>query len=187
MQKDWYKFFVVCVTIYSISIITKICKKSHQNIYLIMKKLISYITLFLFCSPMWLATFAQDRWWVWSTPKQILDHVVDNAETKDLETSLDLVNRDQWWFDLRYRIANTLDSVRANVAPYLQRLSFAILVAATTLIIYNGLRLVLSPLQPDEVANVKKRIVYIFFGLLVGTGFYYLIKVVLSVMGQISG
>lgn len=152
-----------------------------------MKKLVSCIALWLLCSPFCMVTFSQDRWWVWSTPEQILNHVIDNAETNDLETALDAVDRWQWQFDRKYRIANTLDSVRVNVAPYLQWLSFAILVAGTTLIIYNWLRLVLSPLQPDEVANVKKRMVYIFFGLLIGTWFYYLIKVVLSVMAQISG
>gem|GEM_PF-5506733 len=58
-------------------------------------------------------------------------------------------------------MSNTLDSVRVRIAVYLQRLSFLAMVLATILIIYNGLRLVLSPMQPEEAANIKKRLIYI--------------------------
>jgi len=130
-------------------------------------------------------SFAQDWWAVWSDPTKIIEQIRWDKADKIIQTELDRIDADQWWFQDENRLANTLDSLRVNIAVYLQRLTFALLVTGVTLIIYNGLRLVLSPLQPEEAANVKKRIVYILAWLLVGTWFYYLIKVVLSVAIQI--
>lgn len=134
-----------------------------------------------------MVSFAQDRWAVGSDPTQIIEQIRGEKAEKIIQTELDRVDVSEGWFEDQYRLANTLDSVRVNIAVYLQRLTFALLVAGVVLIIYNGLRLVLSPMQPEEAANVKKRLQYIIAWLLVGTGFYFLIKVILSVAVQIGG
>ena len=130
---------------------------------------------------------AQERWAYDARPQDVLNHVVEKTGDDIISTTLDQVNNDSQRYGEQYKLSNTLDSVRMNIAIYLQRLAFATLTLGTMLIIYNGLRLVLSPIQPEEAANVKKRIVYIIAGLLVGTWFYYLIKIVLSVMIQLTG
>ena len=121
-------------------------------------------------------------------PKDVLDHVVNRLNEwnndKIIRSELDKVSEDDGIYWDEFAIANTLESVRNNIAVYLQWLSFMAMVAATILIIYNGLRLVLSPMQADEAANVKKRMWYIVLGLLVATWFYFLIKVTLSVSIQ---
>ncbi len=130
--------------------------------------------------------FAQSRWASDTDPKDILDHVVGKVWDDIISTTLDKVDHDQWWFDRQYRLANTLDSLRVNSAIYLQWLSFAVLVSGSILIMYNGLRLVLTPVQPEEAANIKTRMVYIISWLLLWTWFYYLIKIVLSVLIQVT-
>jgi len=151
-----------------------------------MKKIfLSILIALLSLSSLGMMSFAQDWWAVWSDPTKIIEQIRWDKADKIIQTELDRIDADQWWFQDENRLANTLDSLRVNIAVYLQWLTFALLVAGVTLIIYNGLRLVLSPLQPEEAANVKKRIIYILAWLLVGTWFYYLIKVVLSVAVQI--
>lgn len=131
-------------------------------------------------------SYAQSRWSTDTDPKDVLDHVVGKAWDNVISTTLDRVDHDQWWFDRPYRLANTLDSVRVNSSIYLQWLAFAVLVSGAVLIIYNALRLVLTPMQPDEAANVKTRLVYIIAWLLLWTWFYYLIKILLSVLIQVT-
>jgi hypothetical protein len=47
------------------------------------------------------------------------------------------------------------------MSPYVQWIAFIGLAAAVIMIIYNGVLLVTTPLSPDQVANVKKRMIYI--------------------------
>lgn len=151
-----------------------------------MKKFVrvGILIFFLFS---WASVLAQDRGQVWSDPKDVLNYIIPNDTTSDIiETELDKVDRVQWSFQERYRLANTLDSIRINIAIYLQWLAFALLVIWTSLIIYNWLRLVLAPLDPEEAWKIRQRLIYIIAWLLVGTGFYYLINIVLSVAIQIS-
>ncbi len=131
--------------------------------------------------------------WQWrdsykAEPKDVLDHVVNRLNEwnndKIIWSELDQVTKEWGIYGEEFAIANTLDSLRRKVAIYLQRLSFSAMVVATILIIYNGLRLVLSPMQSEEAANVKKRLLYVLLGLLVATWFYYLIKITLSVSIQ---
>ncbi len=121
-------------------------------------------------------------------PRDVLDHVVnrlnDGNNDKIIWTQLDQVNNDEWAYGDEFALTNTLDSTRVRITIYLQWLSFMAMVVATVLIIYNGLRLVLSPMQPEEAANIKKRLLYIILWLLVSTWFYFIIKITLSVSIQ---
>lgn len=121
-------------------------------------------------------------------PRDVLNHVVDRLNDwnndKIIRTQLDQVNNDEWVYGDEFALANTLDSTRVRITIYLQWLSFMAMVVATVLIIYNGLRLVLSPMQPEEAANIKKRLLYILLWLLVSTWFYFIIKITLSVAIQ---
>ena len=150
--------------------------------------LLSSTTLFLsIFSFSWIVS-SQDLWAYNTDPKWVLNHVVDRVNDwnndKVIWSELDRVSGDDPIYGSTNKIANTLESLRFYIAVYLQWLSFAAMVMATILIIYNGLRLVLTPMQPEEVANVKKRLIYIFLWLLVATWFYYLIKIILSISIQ---
>jgi len=184
----FYKIFDSIFVVLHIVYISapKFAKNQPKQYTCGMKKIFwSIIFVLLGLSSLGMMSFAQDWWAVWSDPTKIIEQIRWDKADKIIQTELDRIDADQWWFQDENRLANTLDSLRVNIAVYLQRLTFALLVTGVTLIIYNGLRLVLSPLQPEEAANVKKRIVYILAWLLVGTWFYYLIKVVLSVAIQI--
>jgi hypothetical protein len=74
-----------------------------------------------------------------------------------------------------------LESVRQNISFYLQWVAYLALAGAVTLIIYNGLMLVLSPMSPDEAGKVKTRIIYIATGIVLVTGFYFVLKIILAI------
>ena len=115
----------------------------------------------------------------------VLNTVIENADTKVIETELDKVNNTQI-YGSKYKLAGTLESVRTNTAIYLQWIAFAGLTAAAMLVIYNGILLVSTPLSPEQTSKVKSQIVYVIVWLLVLTGFYYMIKVLLSILIEVT-
>lgn len=111
---------------------------------------------------------------------------MDKADTHIIDTPLnDVTNNGS--YGMEYKIANTLDDIRNNVPVYVQWLVFVALVVGALLIIYNGFLLATAPLSDTDIATVKKRIVYISLGIAVVSGFYFIIKVALSVLLQITG
>lgn len=118
-------------------------------------------------------------------PQDIVDDIVAHEDSDIIKTKLDQVTKTQGAFhNANYpglKIASTLDQVREHIAPYLQWVAYLALAWATSLIIYNGLRLVLSPLSPDEAAKVKSRMTYIVLGVLLVTGFYFILKIILAI------
>lgn len=108
----------------------------------------------------------------------------ENKDTGIITTHLDTVNRDNGDFrdDEELKISNTLSDAKTKLAPYMEWIAFIGLSLAVALLIYNGLLLVVSPLSDDQVASVKKRIWYILAGVLLITGFYFVLKVLLSVL-----
>lgn len=116
-------------------------------------------------------------------PMRIIDYIKQWG--KDIiQTDLDTVDK----FgpnETKFSISNTLDDVRENLAAYLQWVAWIGLVAAVILLIYNGIVLMTSPLSSDQTAEVKKRIRYILIGALAITWFYFVIRVLLSVLLQL--
>ena len=87
----------------------------------------------------------QNRGQYGSTPDEILKNVRQKADpTKMTESRLDNVNTNNQSFGQSNRITNTLDTLRAALGPYLQRLTFIALSGAVILIIYNGFLLATS-------------------------------------------
>jgi hypothetical protein len=84
-----------------------------------------------------------------------------------------------------YTISWTLESVRQQMSPYVQWMAFIGLASAVLLIIYNGLLLVTTPLSPDQATTVKKRMWYISAGIVLITGFYFILKILLSIFVDI--
>lgn len=126
-------------------------------------------------------------WWCFSDsndPLVILKEIVDNDDADIIETKLDAVMNTSAYGD-SFTISWTLESIRQQVSPYIQRIAFIGLAAAVVLIIYNGVLLVTTPLSPDQVANVKKRMIYIASWVALITWFYFIMKILLAIFVDI--
>lgn len=124
-----------------------------------------------------------------NNPLDILDTVVGEAndQYKIQETKLNEVSNLEGGFPSQFRIANTLDSIRVKITPYIQWTMFIWLSLAVVLIIYNGLLLVTNSLHGEwEISSVQNRIVNILIWVLVLTGFYFIIQIALSLIANVT-
>lgn len=125
-------------------------------------------------------------YWNTATPLNILNDIRSDGKTDIVNTRLDDVQRSDWTFWRPYtKIADTLDSVRQNLAFYLQWIMFIWLAWAVMFIMINGIRLMVMPLSPSQAGTVKKRILYVVLGILLMTWFYFIYKIFLSVYAEI--
>jgi hypothetical protein len=120
-----------------------------------------------------------NRW-----PDEILDDIVDHGKSDIVKTKLDWVTNMQE-FNAENKISGTLESVRENISFYLQRVVYIALSGAVLLIIYNWLRLVLSPVSAEESSAIKTRMIYISLWIVLVTWFYFVLKIVLAIYYQI--
>ncbi len=157
-----------------------------------MKKII--LALIVFCSTLPLIGFAQtnnsSRGKYGGNPIQILDTVVSDANDaagyQVQQTALDSATDKQWAYASPYKIANTLDWLRQNINPYLQRAVYIWLSIAVILLIYNGFLMVTNAAHKEwETAKVKKNIINIVIGVIILTGFYFIIKLAVSLINSI--
>ncbi len=156
-----------------------------------MKKYI-YIILWLLACFSQVTVFAQEwsRWSYGRSPTEILETVVweANKNGQIQETALDNITDKEWSFQAQYKIANTLDYLRVNIAPYLQWIVYIGMVAAVILIIYNGFLMVTHTVNSEwDFSKTKKRLWYIFIGILLLTGFYAIIKLVVGLINSVFG
>lgn len=121
----------------------------------------------------------RNRW-----PDEILDDIVDHGKSDIVKTKLDSVTNMQE-FNPENKVSGTLESVRENISFYLQRVVYIALSGAVLLIIYNGLRLVVSPVSAEEASAIKTRMIYIALWILLVTWFYFVLKILLSIYYQI--
>ncbi len=117
----------------------------------------------------------------WHNAFTLLDDVAreTNAWTRIQETALNDISNIQWQYASEFKIANTLDSIRMQISPYLQWIMYLWLSWAVIGLIYNGFMLVTSPVWWEDNANIKTRITNIIKGVIVLTGFYVIIKLML--------
>ena len=131
----------------------------------------------------------QDRWWDFgSDPISILDNIKDeaNEEYKIQETALDTATDRQWSYQSSRKISNTLDYLRTHISTYLQRIVFVWLTLAVIWLIWNGLMMVLQPVNKQwDMATVKKNIVNIAIWVIILTWFYAIIKIIVSVINMV--
>lgn len=155
-----------------------------------MKKIILVCFLVVYALPLF--GFAQDdsRWEYGGNPIQILDNVVSeaNEEYKIQQTALDKVTDKQNAYPSQYKIANTLDRLRNNINPYLQWAVYIWLAAAVVLLIYNGFLMVTNSIHKQgDATKIKKNIMNILIGVVILTGFYFIIKLMVSLINALFG
>ena len=156
-----------------------------------MKKILGIAALILWmCSIFQVSAETESRGGYGNTPLEVVDGVVGKAN-KDIqfqETALDGVNDQEGWYQRQYKISNTLDYLRVNIAPYLQWAVYIWLVFAVILIIYNGFLMVTHTINKSgDFGKVKKNIGYIAIGVLLLTGFYAIIKLVVGLINSVFG
>ncbi len=120
-------------------------------------------------------------------PDEVLDRVVweANVWSPIQDTALDRVTDTEGQFASKYKIANTLDSIRRQIAPYLQWFMFIGLTVATILIIITGFQLVTSAQSGMDTKKALGRIKNIAIGLVILTWFYIITRIFMSLLWYI--
>ncbi|MDR0282275.1 MAG: hypothetical protein LBI53_02925 [Candidatus Peribacteria bacterium] len=76
--------------------------------------------------------------------------------------------------------------MKDHIHPYIQWFVYAGLAIATILIIYNGFLMVTNVTHgKGEVSKIKDNIIYLGIGVVILTGFYYLIDIILSIVNYL--
>jgi len=154
------------------------------------RKLLKIIWLITFISILSWTVYAQkDSWWKYgSDPISILNEVASDANSDRAyavqDTQLDGVKAWPW----RYRIYNTLQWIRRNISPYIQRAVYVWLTTAVILIIFNWLRMVTTGIHDAwKFEDIKKNIINICIWILLLTGFYVIFKLIIAAINAIFG
>lgn len=153
-----------------------------------MKKIILAIMALCFCLPLFIFAQSETRWDYGDDPIKILDNVVGeaNEEYKIQQTALDNATDKAWAYASQYKIANTLDRFRNNINPYLQWAVYIGLSVAVILLIYNGFLMVTNAAHKEgDTTKIKKNIINIAIGVIILTGFYFIIKLTVSIINSI--
>ncbi len=138
--------------------------------------------------------FVAAQWgsrWSWgSSPEDILNNVANQSNQQyDIQDSpLERVNERQWWYPMQYRIANTLDSIRVNIAIYIQWIVFVWLALATIGLIWIGFLMVTNPVSSEwTIDKIKTRVIGIVAGVLLITWFYALLRLFVAIITALFG
>lgn len=154
-----------------------------------MKKIVlSLCAISLFFSSIALAdTTTSNSWWdKGSTPSQILDSIAGDAnDYKIQETALDNVNNQEGAYAEKFKIANTLDSLRQRIAPYLQWIFYIGLGLAVVLIIYYGILLMTGAVSGEDVKKTVGRIKNVAIGVAILTWFALIVRLFISLLSSV--
>jgi hypothetical protein len=146
--------------------------------------------LVLFASVFTFPLFAQEINWNAgkNSPVDLLNafNDVTNAEHRIQETALDGVTSQSAGYsgNIKFRITNTLEYLKNNIHPYIQWIVYLGLALATILLIYNGFLMVTNVVNggQGELSKIKGNFINIGIGVIVLTGFYYLIDIITAII-----
>ncbi len=106
-----------------------------------------------------------------------------NSWTRIQDNALNDFNPNQWQYASEYKITNTFDSIRQQIAPYIQWTMYLGLSIAVIGIIYNGFLMVTKPVGSDgDSWKVKSRLTNIIIWVFLLTGFYVIIQTILGLI-----
>ena len=126
----------------------------------------------------------------WSTPMQVFETFVDktndNGRYSIQDTALDDVSDLQWTYARQYKISNTLDFIRQEIDPYLQRAAYIWLVASTVWLIICWFLLVTGWIWKSAwFEKVKWKIFNALIWVFLLSGFYLVVKLFISVINMV--
>lgn len=154
-----------------------------------MKKIL--LTWLLFILALSNISYAASSWWsAESDPFDILEAVKEkaNEDYRIQETALDEVTDELWPYHKEYKIANTLDYIRQYIYPYLQWVVYIWLVVAVILIIYNWFLMVTNWVHGQwDMSKIKKNLMNIVIWVVLLTGFYFILRLMVAVITSIFG
>lgn len=143
----------------------------------------------ILCAFVWFSNAQSNSWaGYWSSPIQVLDSVVDRANITDdyQRSALDGVTDLQGSFKRSWKLSNTLDYIRQNVWPILQRGVYFWLVLSTIWLIICWLLIVTWWITKVKWLNdVKWKIVNALLAVFFLSWFYVLIDLVVGVTNTI--
>lgn len=153
----------------------------------ILKKTTVYIIMFLLFGTniFYVAAETSQRQ---GNPMQMLDNFAHdvNEWSRIQENALNDITDLQWQYEARYKISNTLDSIRMQMAPYIQRTMYIGLSMAVLAIIYNGFLMVTNSVHGNWTSEkVKGRIISICIGVWLLTWFYVIIQLLLATISYV--
>ncbi len=130
---------------------------------------------------------AQSRWSLWSNPTVVLDRFASRVNTEKIQdNALNDTSNIQWQYSTEYKISNTLDAIRNQITPYIQRTMYIGLAIAVILIIYNGLLMVTNSLHDQwDLEKIKWRLKNILIWVGILTWFYVIIQLSLAIIDYI--
>lgn len=150
----------------------------------ILLSLLVFTTIFSF-------SYAQEWRWTnrWSTPIQVFETFVDKTNDEwrynVQDTALDWVTDLQWTYPRQYKISNTLDYIRQEIDPYLQRAAYIGLVASTVWLIICWFLLVTWWISKSSwFEKVKWKIFNALIWVFLLSGFYLVIKLFISIINM---
>lgn len=128
----------------------------------------------------------------WSeNPMNTLSDMMDDANVgryKIQNTALNGISDEQRAYPSEFKVSNTLTYIKNNIDPYLQWAVYIWLAAATIALIYMWFLLVTNTVTwAGDLSKLKSRIFYVMIGVLLLTGFYALIKLIVAVINMILG
>ncbi len=137
----------------------------------------------LVCSPLYAEPW---RWGNYgSRPIEVLDSVRDNAnDDRDYRIQDTALDQAMEGVDVGYEgytIRNTIQAIIDHAHIYLQWMLYIGLSVATILLIYNGLLMVTGAFHKSgDFATIKKNLSKIAIGILLMTGFWWIVKLLLA-------
>lgn len=150
----------------------------------ILLSLLVFTTIFSF-------SYAQEWRWTnrWSTPIQVFETFVDKTNDEwrynVQDTALDWVTDLQWIYPRQYKISNTLDYIRQEIDPFLQRAAYIGLVASTAgLIICWFLMVTWWIGKSSWFEKVKWKIFNALIWVFLLSWFYLVIKLFISIINM---
>lgn len=110
-----------------------------------------------------------------------------NSWDRIQDTALNDFNPNKWQYAWEYRIANTFDELRQQIAPYIQWIVYIGLSLAIIGIIYNGFLMVIKPAGVESWDNgkVKERLIKIVTWVFLLTWFYVIIQTILAIISYV--
>lgn len=157
-----------------------------------MKNFIKILSLCIIGISLYSASFAENywRWWsYWTSPMSVFEEVVDKAnDWRDpiQETALDGITDLQWSYAQKYKITNTLDYIRQQIDPYMQRTAYIWLVFSTIWLIVAWFLMVTWWINKSwDISKQKTRIINALVWVFLLSWFYLILKLFVSVINSI--
>ena len=155
------------------------------------KNIIKLLSLFI-CSLAIISSVWAVYKWKWAdNPMDTLDSMVSKANVgnyKIQDTALDGISDQNGTYPVRYKISNTLVYIKNNIDPYLQWAVYIWLVAATIALIYMWFLLVTNSVTgAGDLSKLKSRIFHVIIWVLLLTGFYAFLKIVVAIINMVFG